>query len=67
VDWIVILYLVAMVGLFFHLLHGFQSAFQTLGINHKKYTPAIKFLGWIYAILVSLWFAAMPIYVYFFK
>ncbi|MCB9283387.1 MAG: succinate dehydrogenase cytochrome b subunit [Lewinellaceae bacterium] len=67
IGWIVALYVLSMVGLFFHLLHGFQSAFQTLGINHKKYTPVIRFLGWVYSIIVPLLFASMPIYYYFFK
>src|SRR5205085_3649123 len=34
--WIVIAYLVGVTALAFHLVHGFQSAFQTLGLNHKK-------------------------------
>jgi len=67
IGWIVVVYLISMAGLFFHLIHGFQSAFQTLGLNHKKYTPVIKFLGWVYSILVPLLFAAMPVYVYFFR
>jgi len=64
-PWIVVAYLVGLVGLAFHLLHGFQSAFQTLGINHKKYTPLIRGLGWAYSILVPLGFAAMPLFFYF--
>lgn len=63
----VILYEFAMIALFFHLKHGFQSAFQTLGVNHKKYTPIIKGLGWIYSIVVPLGFFIIPLYVYFFK
>jgi succinate dehydrogenase / fumarate reductase cytochrome b subunit len=46
------------------LLHGFASAFQTMGWNHKKYTPIIKGIGFWYSILISLIFAAMPIAVY---
>jgi succinate dehydrogenase / fumarate reductase, cytochrome b subunit len=65
--WIVIVYVVSMIGLFFHLLHGFQSAFQTLGLSHKKYTPAIRFLGIAYSIIVPLGFAMIPIYYFFFK
>jgi len=65
--WIVIVYLVGLVALAFHLLHGFESAFETLGLKHKKYTPLIKFLGKAYGILVPLGFAIIPIYVYFFK
>ena len=60
-------YLIGLVVLFFHLKHGFQSAFQTLGLEHRKYTPAIKAIGIAYSIIVPLGFALMPVYVYFFK
>ena len=60
----VILYVIGMIVLAFHLLHGFSSAFQTLGITHKKYTPFIKFLGQAYSILVPLAFALIPILMY---
>jgi len=62
--WVVILYVLAMISLAYHLLHGFQSAFQTFGINHKKYTPLIQIAGIIYSILIPLLFAAMPIVMY---
>jgi succinate dehydrogenase / fumarate reductase cytochrome b subunit len=62
--WIVALYVVAMIGLMFHLLHGFQSAFQTLGLNHPKYNPAVKFIGTAFAIIVPAAFAAIPILMY---
>jgi succinate dehydrogenase / fumarate reductase cytochrome b subunit len=62
-----VIYMIGLVALFFHLKHGFQSAFQTLGLDHQKYTPVIKGLGLIYAIVVPIGFAAMPIWVYFFK
>ena len=39
---VVLVYCLAMISLAYHLLHGFQSAFQTLGLNHRKYTPMIK-------------------------
>lgn len=62
--WYVLLYVLAMVGLGYHLAHGFWSAFQTLGLQHKKYSPLIKNLGYIFAIIVPLLFAAMPVYIY---
>lgn len=62
---ILVIYLVGLLALFFHLKHGFWSAFQTLGLDHKKYTPLIKALGLIYAIVVPLGFAAMPVLVFF--
>lgn len=61
----VIGYVVAMGFLGFHLSHGFASAFQTLGLSHKKYSPAIEALGKIYSVVVPLLFASMPIYIYF--
>jgi succinate dehydrogenase / fumarate reductase cytochrome b subunit len=62
--WVVILYCLAMISLAYHLLHGFQSAFQTLGLNHKKYTPVIKFCGVVFSIIIPLVFAAMPVAMY---
>ena len=61
-----ILYVLAMFTLAFHLLHGFQSAFQSLGLNNPKYTPAIKKAGVAFAIIVPLLFAIIPVYIHFF-
>ncbi len=61
----VIIYVLAMISLSYHLMHGFQSAFQTLGLNHKKYTPIIKKIGFIYSIIIPLLFALMPLAFYF--
>jgi succinate dehydrogenase / fumarate reductase cytochrome b subunit len=60
--WYSLLYVLAMIGLAFHLSHGFWSAFQTLGLNHKKYTPFLKKVSLAFAIIVPLLFASMPIY-----
>lgn len=63
--WYVTLYVICMVVLGYHLWHGFQSGFQTLGIRHKKYTPLIEFLGkYFFAIIIPAAFAAMPIYMF---
>jgi succinate dehydrogenase / fumarate reductase, cytochrome b subunit len=66
-NWpLVLLYLISMFALSFHLYHGFKSAFQSLGINHIKYNGFIRFIGiWIFAILIPIAFAAMPIYFFF--
>jgi succinate dehydrogenase / fumarate reductase cytochrome b subunit len=55
------IYVLGCISLAYHLMHGFQSAFQTLGWNHPHYTPLVKTIGYIYSILVSIVFAAMPI------
>jgi succinate dehydrogenase / fumarate reductase, cytochrome b subunit len=56
------LYVVSFVFLALHLLHGFQSAFQSVGFNHRKYTPVIKKLSNIYAIVVPLGFVVVAVY-----
>lgn len=54
-------YLAGTLVLGFHLLHGFQSAFQSLGINHPKYTKPIKIFGFIFAVAIGLGFASFPV------
>jgi succinate dehydrogenase / fumarate reductase, cytochrome b subunit len=61
-----IIYVIFMIFLGFHLNHAFQSAFQTLGINHKKYTPVIKWAGVIYSVVIPAGFASIPVYFLFF-
>jgi len=62
--WVVIIYVLGVISLCWHLMHGFQSAFQTFGINHKRYTPIIKGVGYAYSIIICALFAAMPIAIY---
>jgi len=62
--WYTALYVVAMVAIAFHLNHGFQSAFQSMGINHPKYTPMIKKAGTAFSVLVPLLFASIPVYLF---
>lgn len=64
--WATIGYVLAMFVLAFHLWHGFQSAFQSLGINNK-FTPTIKFIGKAFAVIVPLLFAIIPLYIHFSK
>ncbi len=59
--WYVAFYVVSMVFVGFHLVHGFASAFQTLGLSHPKYTPLIKGLGYGFAVIVPAAFALIPI------
>ncbi len=61
---VVVVYVFGVISLSWHLLHGFQSAFQTFGWNHKKYTPLIKLIGVGYSIIICLLFAMMPIAIY---
>ncbi|MCF8417008.1 MAG: succinate dehydrogenase cytochrome b subunit, partial [Crocinitomicaceae bacterium] len=48
----VILYVVGMLVLAFHLWHGFSSAFQSLGVNHKRYNRMIANAGKFFAVVI---------------
>jgi succinate dehydrogenase / fumarate reductase cytochrome b subunit len=61
----VIGYIVAVTFLGFHLHHAFQSAFQSLGLNHSKYTPFIKFLSLVVSIILPVGYAIIPLAIYF--
>ena len=60
-------YVFSMLVLAFHLWHGFQSAFQSLGINNPKWTPTIKFVGKAFSVIVPLLFAIIPLFIHFSK
>jgi len=57
-----VIYSVLIILLGFHLNHAFQSAFQSLGLDHSKYTPFIKAVGDIYSIAIPLGFCFIPLY-----
>lgn len=57
-----VLYILAGILLGFHLGHGFWSAFQTIGMNNKNWLARLQFVGKIYAIIVAVGFAIIPLY-----
>ena len=58
-----VFYIISMLALMLHLSHGFQSAFQSVGVNHPQYTPSIKNLSRIFAVVICLGFASIPLWV----
>ncbi len=64
VTWIVIVYILGCIALGWHLLHGFYSAFQTLGLGTSKYKGLLKGIGVAFSIIVPIIFALMPISFY---
>jgi succinate dehydrogenase / fumarate reductase cytochrome b subunit len=64
-PWWVALYVISMFAICFHLLHGFASAFQSMGWNHSKYNAVIRYAGILYAVLIPAGFAAIPLIMYF--
>jgi succinate dehydrogenase / fumarate reductase, cytochrome b subunit len=61
------IYLTCFVLLGFHLYHAFSSAFQTLGLNHRIWTPIVKVVALIYAIIIPALFALIPITLWLFR
>lgn len=59
--WVVVIYLLGCISLCWHLVHGFQSAFRTLGINNQRYLSMINNTGIGFSVVVSLAFAMMPV------
>lgn len=65
-GWYVSLYVVSVAVLSFHLNHGFQSAFRSLGLNSKKHAQLLSITGSFFAfIIVGVGFASFPILFYF--
>ena len=62
--WVVIVYVIACFSLFWHLMHGFQSAFRTVGVSNQRYLKLISAAGAGFSIIVSLAFAMMPVSMY---
>jgi succinate dehydrogenase / fumarate reductase cytochrome b subunit len=63
--WYVVLYLVGCLALAYHLMHGFQSAFRSLGLHNGRYLRLVNGVGIAFAIIVPLAFAMMPLSMYF--
>lgn len=58
-------YVIMMIFLGFHLHHGFQSAFQSMGWSHETYTPVIMFLSTVISIVLTIGFSLIPLVIYF--
>jgi succinate dehydrogenase / fumarate reductase cytochrome b subunit len=62
--WIVVIYVLGCFSLCWHLIHGFQSAFRTLGVSNNRYLAIINNIGIGFSVIVSLAFAMMPVSMY---
>jgi succinate dehydrogenase / fumarate reductase cytochrome b subunit len=61
----VVFYIAAFVFLGFHLVHGFQSAFKTLGYDNRRFTPVIQALAILYSVIVVAGYSLIPLMIYF--
>jgi len=64
-PFISILYIVGQLLLFFHLSHGIQSLFQTLGFNHPKYENPVKRTGLVLSLFITAGNICIPLAVLF--
>lgn len=62
--FVVFIYVLGCISLAWHLVHGFYSAFQTLGLAMNKYKSIINMVGVAFSIIIPLIFALMPIAFY---
>lgn len=65
--WFSGFYVLALLLLAYHLRHGFQSAFQTLGLRGKGYDSILSAIAFIFWFVIPLGFASIPVYFYFFR
>jgi succinate dehydrogenase / fumarate reductase cytochrome b subunit len=61
------IYLTCFLLLGFHLHHAFSSAFQTLGLNHRIWTPVVNVAAWVYAIGIPAGFAIISLTIWQFR
>ena len=62
--WLVAFYVISMIALGYHLLHGFFSACKTLGLYSRKYSVLVKWFGIVYSIIITAGFIIIPIFIY---
>lgn len=62
--WVVVFYIAGCISLAWHLVHGFQSAFRTIGVSNEKYLKMLNVIGIGFSIIVPLAFALMPLSFY---
>lgn len=61
----VLIYVLSMLAIFFHTLHGFSSSFQSLGLSSLKTRKYFKLAGMLYSLLIPILFAIIPIWIFF--
>jgi succinate dehydrogenase / fumarate reductase cytochrome b subunit len=59
----VVFYIFSVIVAAVHVKHGLWSAFQTIGVDHPKYTPLIKWASLIFSLIVGAGFGSVPLFV----
>jgi succinate dehydrogenase / fumarate reductase cytochrome b subunit len=58
-------YVIATLLVGLHLRHGIASACQSLGVDHPRYTRRLTAAGVVFALMIGVGLAIIPIWVYF--
>jgi succinate dehydrogenase / fumarate reductase cytochrome b subunit len=61
---VAIFYMAVMALLFWHLRHGFWSAFQSLGVIAPRFEKQLRMFGWILALLLGIGFLFLPLWIH---
>mgnify|MGYP002724390689 CR=1 FL=1 len=62
--WVVIVYVIAFIALWFHLIHGFWSALHSVGWNNDTWMKRLKVVGNVISTIIVLGFIIVPIAMY---
>ena len=62
--WYVLLYVISVIALGYHLWHGVSSAFRTLGLYNERYIRWMKYLGYVFTLIITIGFSIIPILTY---
>jgi succinate dehydrogenase / fumarate reductase, cytochrome b subunit len=62
--WLVIIYVLACISLCWHLIHGFQSAFRSIGVSNSRYLTIINNIGIAFSVIITIAFIMMPVSMY---
>ena len=65
VGWFVILYVISIVAMGFHLIHGIESAHTSLGLYQKRLVKFVKIFALWFSIILTVLYAIIPIIIYF--
>jgi len=60
--WYDLIYVLGAVFLGLHLSHGFWSAFQTLGWENETWIIRLKWIGYVFSVIIAAGFASIPLY-----
>ncbi len=61
----VIVYVLASIGLGYHICHGFWSAFHTMGLSNSIWIPRLKRISVVFAFIIGFGFSMIAVLQYF--